>query len=148
MIVFIIFGAMGVVLFGGKINSFAINLYNEEFDTSYDYEHINFNNFINSVIFFFIVIFNNDWPILVNLCLIKDGDKAKHTLKFVFIVFKFIVNFIFINSIIAFVIEIFYEYEKSLKERRTTIFETNRGKESIDEIDNIIKEDIFERLNE
>lgn len=112
LVIFVIFASLGLNLFGGNINSFSLDLYNEDRETEYDYDIFNFNTFANSFIFLFLITLNNDWPLLANLCIINHGKGERRLLKFIFILFKLIVNYILLNSVIAFVIEIFYEHEK------------------------------------
>ncbi|MCP4523361.1 MAG: ion transporter [Candidatus Gracilibacteria bacterium] len=112
-ILYIIFSSLGLNIFGGNINSFALDIYNDEMGTDLDYEYVNFNTFLNSMVFFFIVTFNNDWPVLVNISIINVDHPKRRMMKFIFVFFKLLVNFILINSLIAFIIEIFHEYEKN-----------------------------------
>lgn len=84
--------------------------------TDLDYEKLNFNTFVNSFIFLFVVSLNNNWPILANLCIINHGKGERRMMKFIFIFFKFFINFILLNSIIGFVIEVFYDYERKINQ--------------------------------
>ena len=102
-----------MIAFGGNINTFSLDLYNEELQTNYDYENLNFNTFSNSFIFFFAVSLNNNWPVLANLSIVTSSEGERRLVKFIFILFKLIVNYIILNSIIAFIIEIFNDYEKN-----------------------------------
>ena len=88
-----------------------MELYDNEFEKEYDFKYMNFNTFLNSIIMFFIVSINNNWPILANLSVISNKRNIQ-LMKFVFVLFKVLVNYILLNSLIAFIIEIFYEYEK------------------------------------
>lgn len=78
------------------------------------YETLNFNTFVNSLIFLFVVALNNDWPLLANFSILTNGSGNRRLMKFLFIFFKFFVNYILLNSIIAFMIEIFNEYDKKM----------------------------------
>lgn len=78
---------------------------------------MNFNTFANSLIFFFVVSLNNDWPILANLAIANEPSERK-LMKLIFTFFKLVVNYILLNSIIAFVIEILYDYEKKLSKNK------------------------------
>ena len=102
-------------MFGGNINSFSQDIYNEKLNKDFDFENLNFNSFVNSFVFFFVVSLNNDWPILANLCVINNDESERRFMKLIFTLFKLIVNYILLNSIIAFTIEIFYNYEKKLE---------------------------------
>lgn len=113
LIVFLIFASIGLNFFGGSINSFSLDLYNEDMNLDLNYEYLNFNTFINSLVFLFVVITNNDWPVLANIC-IADSGKAgnRRLLRFVFIFFKFFINYLLLNSILAFLMEILHVYQK------------------------------------
>ena len=113
-VMFVVFSSLGLNLFGGNINSFSLDLYNEDMGTDFDYEKLNFNTFVNSFIFLFVVSLNNNWPILANLSIINHGKGERRLMKFIFVFFKFFINFILLNSIIGFVIEVFYDYERKI----------------------------------
>lgn len=112
--IFLIFASLGLIFFGGNINSFSLDLYNEDMLTDLNYEYLNFNTFANSLIFLFVIALNNEWPVLANICIINhgNGNAPRRLMKFLFIFFKFFVNYILLNSLIAFIIEIFHQYEK------------------------------------
>lgn len=114
IVLFIIFGTLVLNLFGGNVHTFTSILYNEQLKTEYEYEYLNFNSLINSLISLFVVVLNNNWPILANMGVIGDIQK-KQIMKFVFIVFKLLINYILINSLIAFTIQIFSEFEERQK---------------------------------
>lgn len=79
--------------------------------TDLNYEYLNFNTFTNAIVFLFVVILNNDWPVLANICIADSGTASnRRFLRFMFILFKFFVNYLLINSILAFMMEILYEY--------------------------------------
>ena len=113
LIVFLIFASIGLNFFGGSINSFSLDLYNEDMNLDLNYEYLNFNTFINSLVFLFVVITNNDWPVLANICIADSGNTGnRRLLRFVFIFFKFFINYLLLNSILAFLMEILYVYQK------------------------------------
>lgn len=76
-------------------------------ETSLDYSKFNFNTFMNAIVFLFTVTLNNDWPVLANICVINTGSGHRRMMKFFFVLFKFFINYIFLNSLISFMIEIF-----------------------------------------
>lgn len=108
-----IFGSIGLNFFGGNINSFSIDLYNEDMKTDLNYENLNFNTFVNSLVFLFVIALNNDWPVLANISIVNKFDSSKRILRVYFIIFKFFVNYLLLNSMIAFIIEIMYNREKT-----------------------------------
>ena len=118
VVLFIVFASIGVNLFGGNINSYAMDLYNDALGTDAEYEVFNFNTFTNSAITLFIVMLNNNWPALANLSVITN-NQYKRQMKFMFVFFKFTVNYIFVNSLIAFMIQIFNDFDKRQKKSAT-----------------------------
>lgn len=112
LVVFLIFASLGLNFFGGDINSFAIDVYNEDMGTELDYERLNFNTILNALVFLFVVSLNNDWPVLANICIINNGTGNRRLMRFLFIFFKFLVNYLLLNSIIAFMIEVLHDYER------------------------------------
>ena len=115
-VLFVVFSSLGVNIFGGNVNSYSLDIYNESMGTDYEYETMNFNTILNSAVTYFIVMLNNNWPIIANLSVISNSQN-KRLMKFMFVFFKFLVNYIFINSLIAFIIQIFNEYEGKQKQR-------------------------------
>jgi len=115
-IVLFLFSSIGVNVYGGNINSFTLDTYNEAMMTDYEYETMNFNTILNSAVTFFIVMLNNNWPIIANLSVISNSQN-KRFMKFVFVFFKFFVNYILINSLIAFIIQVFNEFDIRQKTR-------------------------------
>lgn len=114
-VIFLIFASIGLNFFGGNINSFSLDVYNEDMGTDLDYERLNLNTFANSLVFLFVVMMNNDWPVLTNICIINNSKGNRRILRFLFIFFKFFVNYLLLNSIVASLLEILYEYQKKQK---------------------------------
>jgi hypothetical protein len=132
VVLFIIFGTLMLNLFGGNVHSFTMNLYNNELKTDYQYEYLNFNSILNSFTSLFVVVLNNNWPTLANLAVIADSSK-KQLMKFTFIFFKFLVSYIFINSLIAFTIQIFSEFEDRQKSSLLHKLAAVRPEDKLDE---------------
>lgn len=151
IVIYIIFASLGLNLFGGKINSFTMEVYNDEMETNYDYEQLNFNTFLNSLIFFFVVTLNNNWPVLANLCIVKTGEGERRLVKFIFVIFKLIVNYILLNSLVAFNIEIFHEYWKrsqgKLDEMKINV-NGNMEMKDKDELSDDFREDVLSNFDE
>jgi len=114
VVLFIIFGTLMLNLYGGNVHSHTMGVLNQELNSDFEYEHLNFNSLLNSFTTLFVVTLNNNWPLLANLAVIADVSK-KQIMKFTFIFFKFLVNYILINSLIAFTIQIFSEFEDRQK---------------------------------
>ena len=107
----IIFSSIGYNVYGGNINSHTIGIYNQALGVEFDTGFINLNTFINSFIFFSVVIFNQDWHVLVNLSVVSS-PQHRTFLKLTFVFFKIYVNYVLLNSLIAFIMEIMQSYRK------------------------------------
>ena len=137
-----------------------MDVYNDTMKTDFDFADINFNTFLNSLITFYVVILNDNWVAIANVSVINSSS-SKRQIKFIFVLYKLLVNYILINSLIAFIIEIFYEYEKTQLYRPPVITvkkESERLVESeeildeqdteYDELSNVLDEQLMDRLDE
>lgn len=70
-----------------------------------------------------IILFNDEWTILTNMAVITNID-SRYTMRFFLVFYKMFMNYLLLNSLIAFVIEIFINYEERV------IKETIRNTES------------------
>lgn len=110
-VVIIIFSMIGLIMVGGSINDYTVDVYNKEMKVDYNYGNVNFNSFLNSLVSFYAITLNDSWATVANLAIV-DKDHYRKQMRIIFMAFKVIVNFIIINSLIAFVIEIFHQYQK------------------------------------
>ena len=118
-ILYVLFAVIATNLFGGNINDYSMDLYNDSLGTEFEYTHINFNTFINSLVSLYVITLNDNWPVIANINIIsKTGGKRQ--MKFMFVIFKLLINYVLINSLIAFMIETFNEliFMKLLKIHR------------------------------
>ena len=138
-LIFIVFASIGFNVFGGKISSHSIENYNTFLNTDFDTTAMNLNTFVNSLIFFFVVTINNDWPVLANMAVVGDPNKGRF-MKFLFIGFKIYMNYILLNSLIAFIIEILYKYKSR---KGTDLIETQK-----DELVGIIDDSLHRELDQ
>ena len=99
------------MIFGGIVNNYSIGLYNDEMETSYSYQKMNPNTFSNAIIFLFTISLNDKWSTITNITLINLGNNSIRLLRFLFVIFKFYFNYILLNSIIAFIMEVFMNYQ-------------------------------------
>ena len=90
---------------------------------NYDFEYLNFNTFMNGLLSSMIILFNDEWTILTNMAVITNID-SRYTMRFFLVFYKMFMNYLLLNSLIAFVIEIFINYEERV------IKETIRNTES------------------
>lgn len=107
------FAAIGLTYFGGYINSYTLEIFNQESDKEFELSHLNFNTYANSIIYFFAVALNDSWSTIANLSVVENGVNFKY-LRFLFVIFKFYMNYIILFSIIGFIIQVFNEYEKGV----------------------------------
>lgn len=144
MVLYIIFGSITLNLYGGNIHSYTMDNYNTILKRDHEYHYLNFNTIINSWVTLFVVMMNNNWAILANLSVIADIQK-KQIMKFTFIIFKFLVNYIFINSLIAFTIQIFSEYDQNKVDKRIIELKKLAGKEDKEnDVQDADHSDVFE----
>lgn len=110
-ILYIFFAVVGMNLFGGSINDYSMDVYNDTMKTDFDYLEINFNTFLNSLVSLYVITLNDNWPIIANMSIVNKSS-YKRQMKFMFVIFKLLMNYVLINSLIAFIIEIFNEQDK------------------------------------
>lgn len=144
ILLFFIFSSLGFNVFGGNINSKTVEIYNQEMGTEYEFTGINLNTFLNSLVFFFVVTINNDWPVIANLSVIAHSDNRR-LMKFMFVIFKLYVNYILLNSLIAFIIEILYNYT-NVKEKKEK--EDKKEKKEEDDVMNLMEESMFKNVDQ
>ena len=106
--------------FGGRISNDSIKLLIEEAPDiiSYEWVYLNFNDFIMAMNTLFGFMWQNDWEALVymyQLALKHDGDAL--VLLF-FISFMQMTNLLFLNIIIAFVIDTYTSIEETLQQEK------------------------------
>lgn len=147
-VIYVIFGMIGLNVFGGLINDYTMTMYNKTMETDYDYVDINFNTFLNSLVSFYVLSLNDNWPIIANLAIV-NAETNRRIMKLTFLAFKFIVNYILINSLIAFIIEIFQAYEKAAVYIDPSLQVTTLGvrKPTYDELSQIFKEELYNNLD-
>ena len=114
---YLIYASIGVAWFGGKINGDSIKDLMEAAPDiiAYEWVYLNFNDFIMAMNTLFGFMWQNDWEALVfmyQLALNHDGDAL--VLLF-FISFMQMTNLLFLNIIIAFVIDTYTSIEETLQ---------------------------------
>ena len=104
---YLIYACIGLEFFGGKVNVTEINQlvadYENDIDESWLY--LNFNDYVMSLNTLFGLMWLNDWEQIVYMYeLIYDMEKDPTVILY-FITFIELANLIFVNIIIAFVID-------------------------------------------
>lgn len=148
-ILYLFFGMIGLNMFGGVINGNTMGRINEVLGTDLDYVNINFNTFFNSFISFYIVGLNDNWPMIVHMSVFKHEGSNTYG-KIVFLLFKLIVNFILINSLTAFAIEIFNDYEHGAVYANPDLYVETEGPDrakTYDELSQIFQEELYQNLD-
>lgn len=60
-----------------------------------------------------IILFNDEWTIITNMAVVTNME-SRFTMRFFLVFFKMLMNYLLLNSLITFVIEVFIEYEEYL----------------------------------
>ena len=60
-----------------------------------------------------IILFNDEWTIITNMAVVTNIEN-RFSMRFFLVFFKMLMNYLLLNSLITFVIEVFTEYEKKL----------------------------------
>lgn len=60
-----------------------------------------------------IILFNDEWTIITNMAVVTN-IQHRYSMRFFLVVFKMLMNYLLLNSLITFVIEVFMEYEKKI----------------------------------
>ena len=119
LIEYLIFALIGISLFGGCINSQTSFIYSERVGDSLNsnYEYLNWNDFLNSLVFLFALTMNNQMIMLINMSTVSGGEFRDYRTSF-FLVFVILNNMILFNIFIGQVIGISIEYFKALKNEK------------------------------
>ena len=112
-----IYACMGMYLFGGKINTNEMNRLVDkypEFEYEEDWLYLNFNDYVMALNTLFGIMWQNDWEGIVFMYeLIFDYEKDLAVLMY-FISFIVLANLIFVNIIIAFIIDTYLSIDETL----------------------------------
>ena len=114
---YLIYACIGLEFFGGKINEeFIANLTDEQADIiDSSWLYLNFNDYVMSLNTLFGLMWQNDWEAMVYMYeLVYDLEKDSGVLLF-FITFMQLANLIFVNIIIAFVIDTYQSIDETLE---------------------------------
>ena len=60
-----------------------------------------------------IILFNDEWTIITNMAVVTNIEN-RYSMRFFLVIFKMLMNYLLLNSLITFVIEVFTEYEKKI----------------------------------
>ena len=137
-ILYIVSASVCSNLFGGNINDYSMDNYNDLMDTDFNYVDFNFNTFLNSLVTLYMVTLNDNWPIIANMSIVTKGQN-KRVMKFIFVGFKLLLNYVLINSMIAFIIETFHEHEKRQMAALSNVQHRGSKKSKVENADYIIE---------
>ena len=88
-----------------------------DLNENYSFEYLNFNSFLNGLLASMIIVFNDQWTIITNMAVITNLEN-RYSMRFFIIFFKMLMNYLLLNSLISFIIEVFLEYKSRLVEDR------------------------------
>jgi len=109
---FLIFGQLGMNMFGGNINSKTPKEYKEKVGRTLPlgYETLNFNDFPNACVFLWTIFTNNNWLELSYMALLELPDEYDEYTKYFFVAFTLLTSFFILNVIIGFIVEVILSY--------------------------------------
>jgi hypothetical protein len=115
---YMIFAFLGQILFGGKINSDTPQNYLIATGSTIfrRYQHLNFNDYYNSITILYAIQLNNQLPTLLNICTCARDPNNRDNSGLFFLVFVMINNMILFNIFIGNLISICLEYFQKEKE--------------------------------
>lgn len=106
LIIFFMFATVGISLFGGYTNSTTNTLYQNKLGAAMTtgYAYVNFNDFPNSINMLFVNVVNNNWILFCNFTILSEDD-SRTNLKWYFVVFQLITNYVMMNILVGFIID-------------------------------------------
>ena len=127
---YLIYASIGLEFFGGKINSVEVNrLIDAGNDIDESWLYLNFNDYIMSLNTLFSFMWQNDWEAIVYMYeLAFDSEKDTGVILY-FVTFMELANLIFVNIIIAFVIDTYQSIDETLEAEQ----EARESKNQIEE---------------
>lgn len=110
---------VGMSIFGGSINSGTPAQYLKYVgsELNENYEYLNWNDLVNSLVFVYTIVINNSIPTLLNMCIVDKGLQTDFR-GFYFLAFQLLVNMTLFNIFIGMVIGISLEYFKTEVEKK------------------------------
>ena len=114
---YLIYASIGLEFFGGKVNQEFITAAIEKYpdDISEDWIYLNFNDYIMSMNTLFGMMWQNDWEAIVFMYEVVYDEKKDTAVLLFFITFMQLANLIFVNIIIAFVIDTYQSIDETLQ---------------------------------
>ena len=113
---YLIYATIGLEYFGGKISTSYVQ---EQIDAGVDLDpswvYLNFNDFIMSMNTLFSIMWQNDWEAIVLMYELVFHDEEDGFVIAFFVTFIELANLIFINIIIAFIIDTYQSIDLTLK---------------------------------
>jgi len=117
---YLIYASVGLEFFGGKINTDEINKLMLEFPDDIDesWIYLNFNDYVMSLNTLFGMMWQNDWQDIVFMYELIYNQQKDTAVILYFASFMQLANLIFVNIIIAFVIDTYQSIDETLKAER------------------------------
>lgn len=101
-----------------------------------------------------IILFNDEWTIITNMAVVTNIEN-RYSMRFFLVVFKMLMNYLLLNSLITFVVEVFSEYEKKIyldiissKSKRSSRKNSYSKAQKIDQETDFFKSGFMENLEE
>jgi hypothetical protein len=115
IVVFVMFGQVGIHLFGGKINSNTPQEYAQVSGGTLgeSYSKLSFNDFPNAIIMLWALLVNNCWP---NLTIMAVSHDDNPWCMIYFVCFIIITCVVILNIVIGFVIDVILAYLGAAKQ--------------------------------
>ena len=117
---YMIFASIGQEVFGGRISETEIAKLEAQTDgdVSSDWLYLNFNDYIMSLNTLFGMMWQNDWEQIVYMYQLVFDLEHNPAVQLYFIIFMQLANLIFVNIIIAFVIDTYQSIDETLEAER------------------------------
>ena len=117
---YLIYASIGLEFFGGKINQESMTELLADPDSGVDesWLYLNFNDFIMSMNTLFGLMWQNDWEAIVYMYELVYDEQRDAAVLLYFITFMQLANLIFVNIIIAFVIDTYQSIDETLEAER------------------------------
>jgi len=116
---YLIFASIGLEFMGGRISVDVVaQLQQLDSEVSDTWVYLNFNDFVMSLNTLFGIMWQNDWEQLVVFYEMLFNHERDSVVNMYFIVFIELANLIFINIIIAFIIDTYQSIDLTLKAER------------------------------
>ena len=113
---YMIYASIGLEVFGGKISQTSIvELMAKDDDVDESWLYLNFNDYVMALNTLFGMMWLNDWEKITRMYELTYSDESDGLVLIYFITFVELANLIFVNIIIAFVIDTYQSIDETLE---------------------------------